>query len=234
MSITHEEQKERWNKEHQTPLALKQIDARKGSSGLAPFLEFLRQKDLNDLTGLEMCCGKGRNVIWLARKKEIQKMYGFDFSSVAIEEAKKRASEENVANKTHFDLMDASEPWKYDSNIFDFSIDCFASTDIEDSKLRQFAADEMYRVIKPSGYFLVYVMSTDDEYHKIMIEKSPAGEQGAFIQPDAGKFEKVFSEEELDSMYRKYKLIEARRIEKMAEFFGKSYYNKHHWRLYQK
>lgn len=234
MSITHEEQREKWNKEHQTPLALKQMDVRKSSSGLMPFFEFLKQNNKKDLIGLEMCCGKGRNVIWLALQEEIQKMYGFDFSDVAITEAKKRAVEEGVGAKIQFDLMDATETWKYDSDFFDLGIDCFASTDVEDPRKRQFAVDEMYRVIKPNGYFLVYVMSTEDEYHKMMIEKSPAGEQGAFIQPDAGKFEKVFSDGELDSMYKKYTLIEARRIEKTAEFFGKSYHNRHHWRLYQK
>lgn len=35
-------------------------------------------------------------------------------------------------------------------------------------------------------------------------------------------------------MYKKYTLVEALRIEKTAEFFGKTYYCKHHWRVYQK
>lgn len=223
MTITHEEQRKNWNKEHQTPLALKQMDAKKGSSGLVPFLEFLKKNNIENVVGLEMCCGKGRNVMWLAMQFEIQKMYGFDFSDVAMEEAKKRVREEGLEAKTQFDVMDATETWNYDSDFFDFGIDCFGSTDIEDPVKRQFAVDEMYKVIKPGGYFLTYVMSTDDEYHKLMIEKSPAGEPGAFIQPDAGKFEKVFLEQELDTMYKKYTLVEARRIEKTAEFFGKAY-----------
>ena len=39
MAITHEQQKERWNKEHKTPFALKQMDAKKLSSGIVPFVE---------------------------------------------------------------------------------------------------------------------------------------------------------------------------------------------------
>ena len=234
MPITHEQQKERWNKEHKTPFALKQMDARKLSSGVKLFLEFLEKQHGKDLVGLEMGCGKGRNVVGLAHQKIISKMYGFDFSEVAIIEAKKRAAENGVTDKSEFDVMDAMELWKYDSDLFDFGIDCFASTDIESSMGRQFAVDQMHRVLKLEGVLLVYVMSTDDQFHKEMIQQSPAEEQNAFYNSGNGKFEKVFSEDELDRMYKKFRLVKSRRIEKTAEFFGKLYYCKHHWRIYKK
>ena len=44
MPITHQQQKERWEKEHQVPFALKQMDAKKLSSGVRPFLEFLEKQ----------------------------------------------------------------------------------------------------------------------------------------------------------------------------------------------
>lgn len=234
MPITHEEQKERWDKEHETPFALKQMDSRTLSSGIAPFLEFLKKQKLTNITGLEMGCGKGRNVIGLVQQEAIKKMYGFDFSEVAIREANKRAKESNISGNVQFDVMDATQPWKYQDNFFDFGLDCFASTDIEDSKGRQLAVDEMQRVLKPGGYFLLYVMSTDDEFHKKMIKESPAEEKNSFYNSSNKKFEKVFSEEELDEMYKNFKLVESRRIEKQTEFFGKSYYCKNHWRVYQK
>lgn len=234
MKVTHNEQKQRWNKEHESPFALKQMDAKKGSGGLISFLEFLKKEGRVNQVGLEMCCGKGRNIIWLTLQNEIEKMFGFDFSEVAIKEAENRVLAEKLQGKTNFQVMDATEAWNYESNFFDFGIDCFGSTDIEDSAKRQFAADEMYRVIKPGGYFLVYVMSDEDEYHKSIRAESPADEVGAFVHPDTGKFEKVFTESELDQMYSKYKLIESRRVEKNAEFFGKLYYCRHHWRIYQK
>jgi SAM-dependent methyltransferase len=235
MTITHEAQKEKWNREHETPFALKQMDSTKLSSGIVPFLKFLEERGKNEMIGLEMGCGKGRNVIGVARQNIILKMYGFDFSEVAIKEAHKRAGADEVASlKTQFDVMDATQPWDYPAGFFDFCIDCFASTDIEDPDGRQFAVEEMRRVLKPGGYFMVYVMSTDDEFHKTMIKRSPAEEADAFYNSGNGKFEKVFSEEELDRMYKDLTLIEARRIEKTAEFFGELYYCKHHWRIYQK
>lgn len=234
MKITHQEQKEKWEQEHAHPFALKQIDAQKPSSSLVPFAAFLKQEDLNNLIGLEMGCGKGRNAIWLAQEPYIAKVHGFDFSEHAITEAKQRSIKAGVSGKIQFDVMDATETWGYPSDFFDFGIDCTASTDIESPSGRLNAVSEMRRVLKPGGYLLVYVMSTDDEYHKMMIEKSPAEEKNAFYHPDTGKFEKVFSDKELDTMYAQFKLVERRRIEKTAEFFGKQYYCKLHWRVYQK
>lgn len=234
MPISHEQQKERWNEEHKNPNALKQMDSKKLSGGVKPFFEFLKKQEIRNLIGLEMGCGKGRNVISLANEEIINKMYGFDFSEIAIKEARKRAEESNVLEKVQFDVMDATEKWQYADNFFDFGLDCFASTDIEDSKRRLFAINEMYRALKLKGYFLTYVMSTDDEYHKEMVEKSPAEEDYSFYNLVNGKFEKSFSEDELDEMYRKFNLVESKRVEKYTEFFGKPYYCKHHWRIYKK
>ena len=234
MTLSHDEQREKWDKEHAEPYALKQMDARKGSSSLAPFFEFLRKENLSNLSGLEMGCGKGRNVIWCARQPEVARMTGFDFSSVAIKEAKKRAGEAGVAGKTEFVVADATKKWPFPDASFDFGIDCTASTDIEDPERRRFAISEMQRVLKPGGYFLLYVMSTEDEYHEMVIKQSPAEEKNAFYHPDTGKFEKVFDEQELDVLYKNFRLVESRRIPKRSIFFGKEYQNKMHWRIYQK
>ena len=232
--ITHEEQKNKWNEEHANPFVLKMMDARKGSSSLQPFVEFLEKEGKSNLVGVEMGCGKGRNVIWLAQQSLFSKVYGFDFSEIGIEKSKQRAEEAGVSRKVQFDVMDATIPWRYETDFFDFGIDCTASTDIENLEGRKASVAEMRRVLKPGGYFLVYVMSTEDEYHKTIIAQSPAEEPNAFIHPETGKFEKVFSEQELDELYRDFELIEAKRINKSSEFFGKSYASFMHWRVYRK
>lgn len=232
--ISHDEQRKKWDEEHANPFALKQMDARKGSSALKPFVEVLESQGRSGLIGVEMGCGAGRNVIWLAQQNIISKVYGFDFSDAGIEKARKRAEEEAISSKVQFDVIDATRPWEYESNFFDFGIDCTASTDIESMEGRKVAISEMHRVLKLGGYFLVYVMSTEDEYHKMIIEESPAKEANAFIHPKTGKFEKVFSEQELDAMYKDFELIEKNRINKSSEFFGKSYKSFMHWRIYKK
>jgi len=234
MILSHDEQRKKWDKEHAEPYALKQMDARKVSSSIPPFFKFLRSQKLSKLSGIEMGCGKGRNVIWCAGQPEVTKMTGFDFSSVAIEEAEKRAHEAGVSEKTRFSVMDATMRWKFADASFDFGMDCTASVDIESLEGRRFAVSEMRRVLKPGGYLLVYAMSTEDEYHKEMMQHSAAEEKHAFYHPDTGKFEKVFDESELDEMYANFELVEARRMNKKSVFFGKEYASNMHWRLYRR
>jgi SAM-dependent methyltransferase len=229
-SITHEEQQRIWDEEHKNPLLLEQMDSRNPSAGVVNFYDFLTAHGLEEGSGLEMGCGKGRNVIWLAEKG--LEMSGFDFSPAAIEEAKKRAAENGVA--AQFAVGDATKPWDFESDSFDFVIDCFASTDIESSEGREFAAKEIGRVLKPGGYLLAYLLSDKDEYHSEINAVSPGPDKNSFIHPKTGKFEKTFDEDEAKELYGEFKLVSQEEMRKMTEFFGKEYEAINLWCVFQK
>ncbi len=227
--ITHEEQKRIWEEEHRKPQVLQQMHSSDVSSGVEKFYDFLVSGGLPKGSGIEMGCGKGRNVIWLGGKGI--EMTGFDFSSVAIEEARKRA--EQVGIPANFTVADATEKWPFEDDSFDFGIDCFASTDIESPEGRAFAMQEMRRVLKPGGHLLSYLLSIDDAFHAEMIRTSPTTERNAFLHP-TGKFEKVFDEEEIAKLYERFTMIKKERLEKTTEFYGTKYDCSHFWIVYQK
>jgi ubiquinone/menaquinone biosynthesis C-methylase UbiE len=229
-SISHEEQRRIWEEEHSNPYVLKQMDSSEASSGVARFWDFL--KDKNNAAGIEIGCGKGRNVIWLAEQGA--DMHGLDFSSAAIAAAKKRAAEAGAGKSAAFLVQDVTEPWQLADNSFDFGIDCFATTDIESVEGRLFAMQEMRRVLKPGGYLLAYLLSTDDEFHKEMIRKSPAGERNAFLHPTTGKFEKTYDEKDIEDTFKGFDVVRKSRVAKTTEFFGKTYACLHHWIIFQK
>lgn len=232
-SISPKTQQQIWDKEHTKPFVLPQMDSHEASSGVITFIDWLKQKDLSTaLKGIEIGCGKGRNIIGLARLG--LDMTGIDFSPAAIREAKKRAKSAGVSDKTHFQIHDATVPWPFFNNTFDIAIDCFATTDIEDPYGRKFAVNEIYRILKPEGFLMAYLLSPEDEFHNQMVKESPARERNAFIHPTTGKFEKSFDRDEILAQYDRFKLIEEKRIEKSAEFFGKSYKCFHYWMIFQK
>lgn len=232
--ISHKKQHELWEQEHKLPHVLKQMDSNQPSRGVVKFFEWLSSKnaDIKALKGLEMCCGKGRNVIYLANQNI--DMTGFDFSTNAIKEAKKRAKIIKTGNNINFIVQDATKKWLFESNYFDFIIDCFGSTDIENYDRRTFARDEAIRTLKPNGYLLLYTLSTDNEFHKEMIKVSPTSEKNAFLHPTTGKFEKTFNEKELLNFYSKLSLIESQRIKKSTKFFGKEYKDNNFWMIFKK
>ena len=232
-SVKHQEQQKIWDKEHTSPQVLLQMDSADPSSGVVKFWEWFEKTAgrKTPLKGLEMGCGKGRNVIYLAGQGV--RMTGFDFSPKAIEVAKERAKDVGLSDKAEFLVGDATTKWNFETNLFDFAIDCFASTDIESQDGRQFAISEMIRVVKPGGYILAYVMSTDDEFHKEMIGNSPASEKNSFIH-STGKFEKTFDSEELFDLYKGLEVVRHERIPKTTTFSGKQYSCYHHWIVFKK
>lgn len=162
-----------------------------------------------------MCCGKGRNTNWLA--KQGIHMSGLDFSQTAIKVAKERAEKDSITQAQFF-VHDVTESWPFKDESQDFVLDCFGSTDIESGELRQKARAEMLRVLKPGGYIFLYLLSTEDEFHKEMIEKNPAHDANAFYHIQTGKYEKTFSEEEVKNLFPTLKVLEVKRIKKLAEF----------------
>lgn len=212
---------------------LLQMDSKDVSGGVEKFVDWLKsQREVEGLSGIEMCCGKGRNVIGLA-KKGIQ-MIGADFSTAAIAEARKRAEIAGIADKATFIVHDVTQPYPLATESLDFAIDCFGSTDLESAKMREQARDNLRNVLKPGGYLLVYVLSTDDEFHKEMIDKHPGPDAGSFIHPVNGKYEKAFTEMEVKEFYQGLKLMKLERIPKKAAFFGKEYNCSHIWAVFQK
>ncbi len=234
MQITHQQQQERWNREHKSPKVLPQMDSNKASSGVVKFLEWLKSEGQNpqSLKGIEICCGKGRNVIWLAEQGV--NMIGIDFSTAAINEAVKRSHKAGLDDQVEFTVHDVTSPFSVELESLDFAFDCFGSTDIESATGRQAALNNLIKVLKPGGYLMVYLLSSDDEFQKEMIEKSPGPDPGSFIHPINGKYEKAFTEDEVKDFYKYLKICAFERITKKDYFFGKEYSANHIWAVFQK
>lgn len=233
-SISHQKQQELWDKEHQKPTVLLQMDSSDASYGVRKFADWLidKVKDLRNLEGIEICCGKGRNVIWFA--KQGANMIGADFSAAAIKEAERRAKKDRISNRSSFIVHDVTLPYPIEDKSLDFAFDCFGSTDIESTEGRKAALDNLIRILKPHGYLMIYLLSSDDEFHKEMAKKYPGPDAGSFIHPVNGKYEKFFTEDEVKQFYGKLNLVAIERIPKKEIFFGKEYKCNHIWAVFQK
>lgn len=226
MDWFHEEQKKIWEQEHLFPHVLLPMDKTTCSFGIEKAWLWIQENYKgHGQKGLEMGCGKGRNCIYLSEKG--LEMTGFDFSKNAILEAKKRAFQKNI--NISFLEQDATFPWLFCDNTFDVGFDCFASTDISSSEGRQFAQAEFLRVLKPKGLLFIYTLSVDDEFHKKMTILYPSKEKNSFLHPQTGKFEKIFDEQEIQSLYEKFRILEIQRIPSVVNFFGENYRCNHFW-----
>lgn len=231
-NISHREQQRFWEEEHRNPYVLLPMNVTKPSGVAVKFWEWLKpHTGTKNLKGIEMGCGKGRNVIFFA--KNGLNMVGFDFANSAIKEATRRAKNEGLNNTAKFLVHDATMRWPFANGTFDFAIDNFASTDIESLEGRQIAKNEMIRVVKPGGYIYVALLSEDDKLSKQELVEN-LDEANAYLYKQGGKFEKGFTEEEIGKFYGDLKLLAKEKIEKTTNFFGKTYPCLHWWLVFQK
>lgn len=219
-----------WDEEHKKAEILPQMDRVNPSSGIVKLVKWLDENNVVADSALEMCCGKGRNVIWLSQQGIHAN--GIDYSEHAIRTAQNRATKAGVV--CDFNVHDVTQIFPYPDNSFDLVIDCFGSTDIEGASNRRAARDQMIRVLKPSGYYMAYLIDADDEFHAMMSEKYPASEPNSFNWPENNKFEKCFTKEEIAEIYSSLTPIHTETIDSQQVFSGNSYKTKNIWSLFQK
>jgi SAM-dependent methyltransferase len=108
---------------------------------------YYKAKDRSQVRFLEVGCGPGANVWYIAR--EGFSAYGIDGSSVAIERAKQRFEKEHL--KGTFAIGDITT-LPYENSFFDAVIDieCIYTNSLEDTKK---VFSEIIRVLKPGGKF---------------------------------------------------------------------------------
>lgn len=105
--------------------------------------DWLVQKG-QDKKVLDYCCGDGDISISLA--KQGFEVVGIDISGVSIENCRRAAIQENVSDKTTFDVMDA-ENMEFDDDSFDLIVCSGVLHHLDLTK----AFPELARVLKPNG-----------------------------------------------------------------------------------
>lgn len=224
----HNRQHALWDDEHRTPLIFKFVDSTLPNPGVVEFWDWMKsRRGTHALRGLEICCGKGRNSIWLAGKGV--SMFGFDFSEVAITEAMRRQEQLSLPERVHFRVHDAISLWPYSNQEFDFVIDCFGSSDIEPEEGRQNVLNEALRVLKPGGYYFLQIDSPEMGFFAERFNKTPGPERNTLLFPN-GKVEAVLTELDIANWHHPLAIIEVRReIETTLEICGQTAPYKYFW-----
>lgn len=158
-------------------------------------------------------------------------MTGFDFSEIAIEEAKRRARAHSIEENVTSVVADARQHWPFPDESFDFALDCFATTDIETPEGRVFARDEFSRILNPGGLLFVATISSESPYHRKQLAKRRcAGGEGFLL-------EKTYSDTELRRFYGEDFTIlslERKLKHRALTFDGKEYDTEDFWLILKK
>jgi SAM-dependent methyltransferase len=182
-----------WDREYTNPQHLKLSETESGD--LVKYLRWLeRQKETTILatSAIDVGCGNGRNLIYLAREYGI-KGVGIDISAAAIAQAKRASQELPIT----YHVGTAADPLPVDAESQSLALDMMTSHFL-DSKGRQRLRDELHRTLVPGGFLFMKTFLKDEDLHTArLLQEHPGTEAGSYIHPIMGVAEYVYSEEEL-------------------------------------
>ncbi len=229
-------QQQIWQNEHLTaatlPSEMTASSIQEPSSYVVAFCDFLKTQNICSGTLIDIGAGKGRNSIFMA--KQGFTVTAIDYIQEAVAFIDAAAKKEKLAKPLQAVCAAADEDWPFADNYFDVAIDCFASIDIETRAGREKYRSELLRTLKPGGFALVVVVSSDDEIEKELIKTNPGLEKNSSIWQVNGKFQKNYDEAELREFYSDFKIVELQKVSKQARKLGKDFTASNFWVVLQK
>src|SRR5271166_577292 len=130
---------------------------------LDPFLPLLTKNRCRQV--LDLGCGSGHDAVALARRGFA--VSGIDHSRLAIAAAEELAVAAGVV--VGFRKGDIGLPLPYESEAFDAILSNLVLHSFDDLVLRDILA-ELRRCLRPGGFFLFHVNSTDDAHLRLALQ----------------------------------------------------------------
>lgn len=141
---------------------------------------------------LDMGCGNGRNLIFLAETFGVHGV-GYDISAAAIKQAKAASTQHNLTFETRSIAGDIPLPDESQTFVLDMMSSHFLN-----EKERIHMRNEVFRVLKPGGWLFMKTFLRDGDLHsRRLLKEFPTNEEGTYVHPVMGMKEHVFFESEL-------------------------------------
>jgi SAM-dependent methyltransferase len=184
-----------WNREYTSGEHFSLSD--KPGSELVKFARWFRREqahmDFSMLNVLDVGCGNGRNLLYLADQYDAAGS-GFDLSASAIASAEKAAIGFNLTRPVRFYVHNLADIIPEPDGSVGVVLDMMVSHCLNRAQRLQYRA-EIKRVLEPGGFVMIKTFLREgDEHAKKLIAEHPAGEEGSYIHPMIGIYEHVTTE----------------------------------------
>ena len=206
-----------WDKEYKTSehLAL----STEASEDLRKFCRFLEREygraQLNVYGQvIDLGCGNGRNLIYLANEYGMRGV-GYDISPVAVKIAQEASDGMPINYEARSIAGDL--PLKDESAVL--VLDMMTSHFLKRAE-REKLLQEIVRILKPGGWLFFKSFLADEDIHTArLLREHPADEPGAYIHPEIGVYEYVWTERALREFFAPH--FEIHKLDKSHKHIGK-------------
>lgn len=192
-----------WNKEYSEPtLMTGTVAPQQSVSRLFRTLKKTHGFDFYNATVVDFGCGTGRASIDMVDRGA--RVFGFDGSSVAIDQAKKQAQAAQIEPSPTFKHLEWSEHSKLpqESESVDLVLINMV-LHLLSPAARSKALQEIGRVLKTNGFCIIRTLAIEgDANAKKLIEQFPSSQEpNTYIMPELKHAEHVFTKEELAGLF---------------------------------
>jgi SAM-dependent methyltransferase len=142
---------------------------------------------------LDMGCGNGRNLVYLAKEFGMHGV-GYDISNEAIAQAKKLSADLPLS----YEVRSLEGPLPLSDDSQTLVLDMMTSH-VLNAQARKELLQEIVRVLKPDGWFFFKTFLREGDLNVArLLKENPAQEKGSYIHPEIGVVEHVFTEGEIE------------------------------------
>ena len=185
-----------WEKEYRNPKLVSLSN--EPAMSLKDFVRFLRKQagiELSNLNILDLGCGNGKNSAYIGDQGININVVGIDISETALKYARDLLPEGNFIKQS------IGSQLPFPDHSFDIILDVTSSNSLSESE-REVYLSEIKRLLKSGGYMFLRALCKDgDKNAQTLLKTNPGKEKDTYIMPELGLIERVFSKEDLISMY---------------------------------
>jgi len=173
------------------------------------FLKEFLEKNGGSLTGLQILdcgCGNGRNAVPLAEMGNT--VFGLDISENAVKDALEKGRKVKPQWKLHLFHASMAELLPFPDSFFDVVADITSFDILLGEEEIDVHRQEVWRVLKPDGYFLYYDMDATDPYALWLKSEGRMREGGIIVSPEPGPIPfKIYSIAEVAAIFSNFRLL---------------------------
>lgn len=210
-------QREIWNREYGEEKHFESSKSFNPSQELLELEAYFKEHRINPEGWiiLDLACGNGRNSIYALNQWNVSRAIGVDFSREALGQFRRKADDDNLADRVDILEQNIGEKLPLEDNSVDLALDIYGSINAREAD-RIRCRDETFRVLKSGGFMFAYLTSIDSGFIKQMMDVTQGPEQGSVVFGN-GKFEKAFTKKEIREFYQRFEIVELRKHNFMVD-----------------
>lgn len=184
------------------------------------FSDFLAKNGVVSGRAIDIGAGQGRNSLFLAEQGFAVSAIEFVPSNVSLIN---RVAEERQADVSAI-CASVTDQWPFETQSFDIAIDAFCYKHQTDKSLQQVYREELFRTLKPNGFFMISLAADDDGYYGPLLSVSPDPTNKVIIDPIARVRSILYTRDELQAEFKDtFRTVDFRHIRQVGMMHGEEY-----------